>query len=546
MTSGHSRWVLAAAVVAIGLFLVAGGRTPAPVAAAAPQDKDSLLPKDEDDYSVSFTACKRCHNYSSPQDAKKDAFAVDFKSNEFVLLSEGTTWQQQDPHSRAFEVLKSPLGQQMSELLKYKVTEAPQCLTCHAIDTAPRVPLAQKKTSHFQTDEGITCTACHGLRRPWQSKHYEDRAKIIPWRLLPPEEKEQAGLRNLRDPVVRANLCASCHVGSAAEGRVVTHEMYAAGHPPLPPFELGTFMECQPAHWGTPVYSSLAYFEGDNAAQFAARGKKDLPKNWEWDLYRFHPADKEVFMARSVVAGAVGSLRAEMHMLAANAAAAADPKSEGIDYARFDCYACHHDLVVPSDRQKRGYDGKPGRPPMKAWLSALPGVVAEHADALPPLAGAGKAFQAKWGAVRAAALSRPFGDPVAVKAAADDMAKWCDDFLAKTANGGQPLYTKAESERLLAAISAAATSPKWTADPEAAMHLTWAYLSLRPGVGGPPDAAALEALGKTVPVRVRALPYSDEKMLPVPAGVAIGPRLELFGNFKAPVFTQRFHDLMKK
>ena len=32
-------------------------------------------------------------------------------------------------------------------------------------------------------------------------------------------------------------MCLSCHLGNAREGRVVTHEMYAAGHPPLPGFE---------------------------------------------------------------------------------------------------------------------------------------------------------------------------------------------------------------------------------------------------------------------------------------------------------------------
>lgn len=553
MTSGLSRWVMAAAVVA-GVVALATAPAVAPRAAAAPQDPaDPVVPKEGEAAKYDTTACRTCH-YKAPEAVKDDAFSKDFQSNEFVLLTEGNTWTQQDPHSRAYAVLqpgadgKPGLGQQMSKLLGYDVTKAPQCLTCHAIDTAPTKPLAEKTfADHFAVDEGITCNACHGLRRPWQINHYDPNKKFIPWRVYAPEKKEKDGLRNLRDPGVRAAFCATCHVGSAAEGKVVTHEMYAAGHPPLPPFELGTFMDCQPKHWGAPVYSSLAYFEGDNAAKFAARGNQKLPENWQWELYRFHPTDKEVFVARSVAAGAIASLQSEMRMLAADAATVAvNPKADGIDYARFDCYACHHNLVVPSDRQKRGYDGKPGRPPMKAWLAALPGVVADHADSLPPLAGAGKAFQSKWAAVRTAALSRPFGDPAAVKVAAEDMAKWCDDFLAKSANGGRPLYTKAESERLLATIGAAATSDKWTADPEAAMHLTWAYLSLRPGVGGPPDPAALEALGKTVPVRVRALPYSDAKMLPVPAGVAIGPRLDLFGRFKAADFTARFNAVMKK
>jgi hypothetical protein len=555
MTSGFARWVMAATVVAAGLALGAGAQPPA--APAAVQDTSPLVPKDKDDVSTSFTACKKCHNYASRDDAKKDDYAIDHKSNQFVLLSEGTTWKQQDPHSSAFEVLESGLGKQMSDLLKANpafkdgVSKAPQCLTCHAIDLAPATPLAAKTAEHFDGSEGITCNACHGIRPAWQDKHFKDKGKgkdrYMPWRVTAPEQKEVDGLRNLRDPAVRAAFCASCHVGSAAEGKVVTHEMYAAGHPPLPPFELGTFMECQPKHWGYPIDPSLTFFTGSQFVEYADRAKAKIPTNWQWDLYRFHPADKEVFMARSVVAGAVASLQAEMRMLAANAKeVAADPKADGIDYARFDCYACHHNLVANGDRQRRGYDGyPPGRPPMKAWLGALPGIVAEHADTLPPLAGAGKAFQQKWAAVRKAALSRPFGDPAEVKTKAAEMAEWCEDFFKKSANGGQPLYTQAESERLMAAIGAAATSERWTADPEAAMHLTWAYLSLRHNGAPNWKEPAVERLAEVIPVRVRVGEYTRNN-LPVPASESIGPRLDLFGKFRAADFTGRFHALQKK
>lgn len=552
MTHGLAQLVAAAAVVIGGLALAVGPFPSAAAQAPAPA-ADPVAPKDLDEVKTAFTACKKCHNYKSRKDAESDDFATDFKSNEFVLLSEGTTWKQQDPHSRAFAVLepgpdgKPGLGQQMSRLLGYDVTKAPQCLTCHAIDMAPQLPLKQKTAdTHFDTTDGITCNACHGLRQPWQIAHYEGgKGKVIPWRLFEPAKKETSGLRNLRDPHVRAAFCATCHVGSAAEGKVVTHEMYAAGHPPLPPFELATFMECQPKHWGYPTDPSLKYFDPAVAAEYAKRAKKELPENWQWNLYRFHPPADEVYIARSVTAGAVASLAAEMRMLAADAADAGKKDWEGIDYARFDCYACHHDLKVPSDRQQRGYDGKPGRPPMKAWLGALPGVVAEHATGLPPLAGTAKDFPAKWDAVRKAALARPFGDPADVKKAAGEMAAWCDDFLKKSEADGKPLYTTAEAGKLLAAIGAAATSKKWTADPEAAMHLTWAYLSLRDGMGLAPPAGALEALGKTVPVRVRAMPFSRND-LPVPAGEAIGPRLRLFAAFKADDFTARFNELLKK
>src|SRR5205814_37079 len=105
------------------------------------------------------------------------------------------------------------------------VAKAAECLTCHAIDITPAAALKGKK---FDTDDGITCNACHGIRSPWQTRHFAggrvSGKKGMPWRVLDPAAKELAGLRNLRDPVVAAQLCASCHVGSAADGRVVTHE----------------------------------------------------------------------------------------------------------------------------------------------------------------------------------------------------------------------------------------------------------------------------------------------------------------------------------
>lgn len=553
MTRGFARWVGLTAVAAGMAALYLGG-TPSPAqdAPGAGKADDPLFPKDDKDFKTGFTGCKKCHNYSSKEDAAKDPFAQDYKSNQFVLLSEGTTWRQEDPHSNAFKVLERPLGQQMDKILRatkkpeYKdgVTKAAQCLTCHAIDVTPKAPLAQKQ---FDTDDGVTCNACHGIRKGWQTDHYDEGKvngkKAMPWRVTAPEEKMKAGLRNLRDPVVRADLCASCHVGSADHGRVVTHEMYAAGHPPLPPFELGTFMECQPKHWGYPINPELTFFRTKEFTDYTGKAFVDAHPNWRWDLYRFHDKDAEVYMARQVVAGAIASLRAEMTMIAADAKRAGE-QHDLIDYARFDCYACHHDLKSPSDRQARGYDGNPpGRPPLKAWTAALPSVVVEHANGLPGLTDVSGQFQQRWEAVRKAAMSRPYGNPDDLVKAAGAMNAWCDEFLKKTANGGKPLYTAAEAKRLLDMVAAAATSQRWTADPEAAMHLTWAYVTLRNQMGDKIPADKLKALGKAVPVQVRLPPYSTAKMEPRPAGDEIGPRLDLFGRFQSKDFIAKFRDL---
>jgi hypothetical protein len=56
-------------------------------------------------------------------------------------------------------------------------------------------------------------------------------------------------MRDLRNPGKRAEWCMSCHVGNAAEGKVVTHAMYAATHPVLRGFDLASFSKNLPQHW---------------------------------------------------------------------------------------------------------------------------------------------------------------------------------------------------------------------------------------------------------------------------------------------------------
>ena len=557
MTTAHARRVRLMMV----MMILAGGigaslltRDTSSVAfgaqkeAPADNKADPLCPRNKDDVATGYAACGACHAQTLPVNEKLNIFAKKFKSHQFVLLSEGGTWLTEDPHSAAFRVLSQPLGQQMSRILKYDVTKATQCLTCHSIDKYPCQPLPKDVdiAERFDTSQGVTCNACHGLRKAWQGEHFADQGGKIPWRTLTPAKKEEKGMRNLRDPVVKAELCASCHVGDPDQHRVVTHDMYAAGHPPLPPFELGTFMESQPQHWGYPINPRLKYFTQAGFVAYAgAAFAKDHP-NWTWDLYRFFPADQEVYMARQMTAGAVASLHAEMKLIAADAEAVAKGAEGAIDFARFDCYACHHDLKIPSARQARGYAGTPGRPPLKAWTAALPSVVVEHAAGLKPFADTTKGFHSKWEAVQTAALARPFGKPKELAQAAKEMAIWCEAFLKQDQASAAPIYTKAEAEKLLVLVGNSAVSKKWIGDPEAAMHLTWAYLTLRDQMGNKIDPKELQALAKVLPLRVRAEPYSDKNGDPVTVGATLRQRLDLFNAFSPNDFSASFRDILGK
>lgn len=463
-------WV-AALFVGLGLCVVAAD----PPKAEPPADP--LRPKDKDDALFAVAACASCHN-AEPADAKSaqtHPFGKRYQSHQFILLSEGKTWEQSDPHSRAFEALKTDRGKKMGERLGYDVTQASHCLTCHAVDkyageTLHPDAVKEEAVKRFATAEGVACVGCHGVRKEWQSEHYAEPPAspgVIPWKGWPVAEKVKHGLRDLRDPAVKARLCTSCHVGSAELGRVVTHDMYAAGHPPLPPFELATYLTAQPRHWEHPT--KLDYFK--------------TFKGDPWKQFHFH--SDEVSAAREFAAGAVAAVRAEADMLAADAR-----KGEGIDFARFDCLACHHDLKTPSDRQARGYAGAPpGRPPLRASVAVVAGVAVDHAKTLEAFKGVGE-FTPNWDALRAAATRQPFGDDtVADKAGA--VRDWCDGFLAEQSRYDKPVYTRREADELRKRIEKAVN--EGIADPEAALVLAWGYTAI--GETPPPAEMELRAKG---------------------------------------------------
>ena len=556
MTKGYAarlRLGLAATALAagVGFCLLADGGT-APVRAAQKEKGESIYTVDPAcDYlkgseptaatagklSPGINSCRACHSGADTGQAK--GYVAAYKSNEFVLLNESTTWDEKDIHAASMKCLSDKLGQQMDAILKkyrpdgYSVATAPECLTCHSVDLAPRTPLAEKKHADFATASGgVNCTVCHGLHQTWQFEHFEEpnqKGQSPPWRAKDPAYKFSTGMVDLRNPVVKANLCASCHVGNHAEGKVVTHEMYAAGHPPLPPFELASYMEGEPRHWGYPA--ELKYFD-------------TVKPDQAWKLFHFNPGKDESYLARHYAVGAVVGLRAEAELLLAEAKRASDA-GEILDYARFDCYSCHHELDPAGDRQKRGYDGPPGRPPLRAAAGVPAELVARHAEGID--AGGLKAkaagFGDKWGALRKAATAKPFGDPAKVLTDAKAMKDWCDAFLKVQSETDAPLYTAAQTERLRAMLHDTATGASSTADPEAAMCLTWASRTLAHEGKLPDDK--LKDLAAVVPLNVRRAPFTvDETKKPVQAQYP--ERMKKIAGFESPKFTDAFTGVFGK
>jgi hypothetical protein len=228
------------------------------------------------------------------------------------------------------------------------------------------------------------------------------------WRRFSRKEKETLfGMTDLWDSATRATKCASCHIGNPDEQKVVTHAMFAAGHPPMPGLETATFSDAQPRHWD--------YLREKRPAIQKDQG--------------FNPSKRE--QAELVAVSGIVALRETMNLYAAQArqdGLVRQPETHWPDFARFDCYACHHDLQIPSWRQARGYPGTPGRPSVPTWPDVLVRLGITVAD---PSGTRGRAAQFEGGvaAFHRALGGRPFGDRERSATAAQALADWADEVI---------------------------------------------------------------------------------------------------------------------
>jgi hypothetical protein len=392
--------------------------------------------------------CMTCHTVPKKNDIDRGAL-------NFVLLTEYATWKTQDKHAQAHAVLTGSRGRQMAERLARAGLPSgvaddagAGCLNCHAMNNLP-----PHEGRPYAREEGVSCAGCHGVSGLWGGLHRRPE-----WRENTPEKKEELGLNDLRDPARRAALCLSCHVGDAADGKVVTHAMYVAGHPPLPPVEIALFSKNLPQHW---------------------RDAKDVPyldpKN---DKIRrdYHLEAVDCQHTRQVLAGGVVAFRATMRLIADRgdegtkrpAVVWPELRSGGVGgkplpvdevtgaramrawpavaMSHSDCYACHHELAVPSWRQQRGYglklaDGgrirtRPGRPQVRPWSMALLGPAVRHAARAKPVKDRDAYEKRKLDELRGhleklagACDETPFGDAPALRAVALNLDAWSRGLL---------------------------------------------------------------------------------------------------------------------
>ena len=438
--------------------------------------------------------CIDCH-FAPPTAATADSFVPDG----FCNREEGAVWLTRDKHRQSLYLLVSdenrPLTEQilgfpLKDVLEYelvppdpgsprqelvrgarfvdnadaaKVTLVRQCLACHA-PVEERVQANRKFTT---IEYGVSCQACHGAGRTYETAH-----RRLAWRTLKAEAKEQLfGMRDLRNPVTRIELCASCHVGSASGKfgfagdeqtvRFVKHEWYAKGHPPLPSLEFVTFASQMPAHWRS-LPEKLAgdkpfQFFGDKPADADITDflDNDVPRSVKIDASAFaagyleanqasfspEPA-ADLFRSKDVAISGVGVLGAYASLLA-NA-----PAKLAGDFALYDCSACHHELRsrFPSQSRVRR-TVTAGRPPPAYWTLALARVGTRQLSESQEL---GQELEAAIAELDQAFSARPLGDPAAIKTAAGRLQRSCAAIAQSLAR--QPMRQD-DAARLLADLA---------------------------------------------------------------------------------------------
>ena len=184
------------------------------------------LPQQDAAHHVGATTCagSSCHGISQSWQRLRGSS---------VAQNEYSIWKYNDRHSRAYETLRSPASARIATNLGLESAHtASVCLNCHA----DNVPSSMRERT-FRIGQGVGCEACHGGAREWISSHVVNQGDH--------QENLQAGMFPTEDPLARAKLCLSCHLGN--EDKFVTHRMMGAGHPRLS-FELDTFTAIQPAH----------------------------------------------------------------------------------------------------------------------------------------------------------------------------------------------------------------------------------------------------------------------------------------------------------
>lgn len=368
---------------------------------------------------LSASKCAICHAKSTNASAEDLPTDVAGRGNDgWIRGDELRTWVREDLHYQAFAVLLGEQSQQMAKRLgivdakgQSLVHQDRRCLACHST-----VPVEQMKVNgdlllqDTRRDSkftiGVSCEACHGPagNRTGEAKGWEEVHVVDPlWRTMDAKRKfEEFGYWDVHSTRTQTRICLSCHMGNVDQKKIITHEMYAAGHPPLPSFELSQFTHQLPRHWRRldekpkPIRDEFLKRSADAGS-----------------LVAFDPADLPITKA-TLIAALVTVEEAMQYN--ANLMGNEPGSSEWPELANYSCFACHHELQRNGWRKARRFTSVPGRPSLQEWPFALSqaAVMALGEDVAD--------FKDKLHGVAAALDAKPFGEFNDLKQALKAMA----------------------------------------------------------------------------------------------------------------------------
>ncbi|MDZ4852148.1 MAG: multiheme c-type cytochrome [Pirellulaceae bacterium] len=321
---------------------------------------------------IGVKECAACHSAPSP-------IYEQLEVTSFIRLTEASEWLQNDKHAQAYELIRLDLTEeelnsvdrisnQRSRDICQKLGWSKgdgnfekQCLTCHAgLDHRTTLDANTSSLLRF----GVQCEACHG---PGSIYTRIENHQQTTWREKTPLEKSELGMLDLASPSVAAKVCWSCHLGNIEQHRFVTHPMYAAGHPPLPPVDLQVFQDAMPPHWKELKDKPLS-------SHVHAKSPTTFAKQQEYYQARFGIVSATDADYQSWRDSYDRTRRSMLGSIAANDVgiqlihdAAERPELWG-DFAIYDCTGCHHELSKSKPRW-RPLDRTPGRAYPAMWWS---------------------------------------------------------------------------------------------------------------------------------------------------------------------------------
>jgi hypothetical protein len=312
--------------------------------------------------------------------------------------NELSTWSIHDRHAKSAAMLslEHPVTKQMAEIMQIDQPALDRrCVACHtslpiwepglADDTNPTIALSSlDELQRDLVNVGVSCESCHGPSggsvgdgqtvSGWFEAHQtigKLSATTGRWRYLDATTRSETyGLVNLRSPKTQAEMCLSCHLGETTLKRVVTHEMYAAGHPPLGGFSLDTYREQMPRHWMM-------------LQEKPAEVREEFLKQTQSPQYPYPRTRLMVIGAATamqqyalLLADTAGQTDLRFTQHAGFVSEENDPSPFWPELAHYECYACHHDLTSASWRQLAVLDKtRPrvpsGRPVLRDWCVQL-------------------------------------------------------------------------------------------------------------------------------------------------------------------------------